>query len=465
MKLRGIAVAAALTVAATALTVHGQSFGMAKTKVTLQRKLPALMPVEGDSIRVRVTAHGDTTNLAQDLQSQLETELLKDDSKLHEDDTNPSTSVTVEITNVSHIQRTTTQKSNPMAGKNGPKTVPYTRITASLSLAFQAKSRSGRVLGSDNVTVNYDQEFDANGNNTSHGVLGTLDSGWHKIKGGSSENQDDQPPSDGELRTKLLGIAVQRMASQIVNTDEKIDVFLAKKGGAIDEGDKQAEAGLWERALETFETAQPLAKKEDDAYRLYNIGVANEAMGYGAEDPKSAMKFLDEAAINYGKAVDDKPGEKYFLEPQKRIETALAHYRKLEAEKNAPPPAPPAAAPPATPPPSTATASAGTKSKTPASSPKKSPGASTRRAASTTTSSGTPRPNKSGSTALTDSQVIAMVKSGIADEMVEQTVKTAKAVDFDLSSTGQHRLTAGGVSASVLSAMKARAAQDLASGK
>jgi len=28
------------------------------------------------------------------------------------------------------------------------------------------------------------------------------------------------------------------------------------------------------------------------------------------------MKFLDEAAINYGKAVDDKPSEKYFLEPR-----------------------------------------------------------------------------------------------------------------------------------------------------
>jgi len=45
------------------------------------------------------------------------------------------------------------------------------------------------------------------------------------------------------------------------------------------------------------------------------------------------MKFLDEAAINYGKAVDDKPSEKYFLEPQKRIETAIAHYRKLERQE------------------------------------------------------------------------------------------------------------------------------------
>jgi hypothetical protein len=58
-----------------------------------------------------------------------------------------------------------------------------------------------------------------------------------------------------------------------------------------------------------------------------------------------------------------------------------------------------------------------------------------------------------------------MVKSGIADEMVEQTVKGAKAVDFDLSSAGQRKLTAAGVSAEVLSAMKVRAARDLASGK
>jgi hypothetical protein len=212
---------------------------------------------------------------------------------------------------------------------------------------------------------------------------------------------------------------------------------------------------------------------------LYNIGVANEALGYAAEDPKSAMKFLDEAAINYGKAIDDKPSEKYFLEPQKRIETALAHYRRLEAEKNAPPPAapaPPAAAPPpstaaastpaaSTPPPAPAAPAGGTKAKRPATASAKTPAASTRSAAATTPNDGSNHPTKSGSTALTDTQVIAMVKSGIADEMVEQTVKGAKAVDFDLSSAGQRKLTAAGVSAEVLSAMKVRAARDLASGK
>jgi hypothetical protein len=463
MNVRRIAGAAVVAVASMTLTVQAQNFGAAKTKVTLQRKLPALIHVPESSIRVKASMHGDTTNLAQDLQSQLETELLKDDAKLREDDTNPETTVTCEITNVGAPKRIVTQVPNMMAGKTGPKTVPNVRVTASLTVSFQAKTRDGHMLGSDNVEVNYDQEFDASGNNVSHGVMGGLSNSWHKLKGSSgNDSSEDKAPTDAELRTLLLDSAVHRIASNIVNTNESIDVFLAKDKGAIDEGDKSAEAGLWERALETYETAQPLSKKEDDAYRLYDIGVANEALGYAAEDPKAAMKFLDEAAINYGKAIDAKPSEKYFLDPQKRIQTALAHYRKLEEAKNAPPP-PPAAPPPAPTPAPTVVATAPPATNPPASTPPKSTPSA--RHTPATTAKGPTHPSSSGSTALTDTQVISMVKSGIADDSVEQMVKNAKAVDFDLSSAGQRKLTAAGVSPSVLSAMKVRAAQELANQK
>jgi hypothetical protein len=56
-----------------------------------------------------------------------------------------------------------------------------------------------------------------------------------------------------------------------------------------------------------------------------------------------------------------------------------------------------------------------------------------------------------------------MIRSGIAEDSVELTVKNAKSVDFDLSSSGQRKLTAGGVSPEILKAMKTRAAQQLAS--
>jgi tetratricopeptide (TPR) repeat protein len=454
MTLRGIGTAAALAVAAVALQIQAQNFGMMmmKTRVTLQRKLPALVQLPGKTIRVRVaSAHQNTDVITTDLQSQLTTELLKNDRTLQEDENNPAVTISCQITSYAHPQPIVTQRNVPASGSGGKTTMQsadFTRYTGSLNVAFQVKTSSGKVVASDNVTANYDQEFNAAGDNTSHGILGAMGSSLHRLKGSKGTDASDSgPPTEPELRAQLLTMAVHKMAAEIVNTDETIEVFLAKKSGPIDEGDKQAEAGLWQRALETYETAKPMSKKEEDAYRLYNIGVANEALGYAAEDPKSAMKFLDEAAINYGKAVDDKPSEKYFLEPQKRIETAIAHYRKLEETRNAPPPEAP-------PPPATVVARAPTVKHTSTRSkstpPKSATGAD---GSQTATSHGTV-----GTHALTDGQVIAMVKNGIDDDTIAQTVRNAKAVNFDLTSAGQQKLTAGGVSPTIVSAMKARAA-------
>jgi hypothetical protein len=132
------------------------------------------------------------------------------------------------------------------------------------------------------------------------------------------------------------------------------------------------------------------------------------------------MKFLDEAAINYGKAIDAKPAEKYFLEPQKRIETALAHYKRLENEEN-----------------------------------EKARAAASKSGPSTATSN----TKSSESKALTNEKVIAMVKAGLDDDTVTQTIHTAKLARFDLSTSGLQALSTNGVSDQVLKAMKVRAAR------
>ena len=75
----------------------------------------------------------------------------------------------------------------------------------------------------------------------------------------------------------------------------------------------------------------PLANAEDDAYRLYNIGVGNEALGYKAETPASAKSYFEKAVIDYRKAGEANPHERYFIEPVNRIEIALEHYKKLAA--------------------------------------------------------------------------------------------------------------------------------------
>ncbi len=453
MTVRSTAAAATLAMAAMTLPMQAQNFGMAKTKVNLDRKLPALYHLPGNTIRVRVTGKADETDLANDLQMQLQTELLKDDPQLQDDENNPEVTINCQITNYDHPAPIFIKQ--PAIGNQPP--AVNVRITGHLNVAFQAKTRDGRVLGSDNVQVNYDQQFDSAGNNVSHGIMGGLHNSWHRIKGGKgNDDQEDQAPTAPELRSLLLDSAVHRIAENVVNTKETIEVFLAKSKGPIDEGDKAAEAGLWERALETFETAQPLSKHDEDSYRLYDIGVANEALGYAAGDSKSAMKFLQEAAIEYGKAIDAKPSEKYFLGPQRRIETAIMHYRKLEQEKNAPPAVMVAANPPAAP-------------KAEPAAPASKPAAAVLKPKPVATHHVvTPRSGatQSGNSpkALTNAQIIAMVKAGVADETIAETVKTAKAVDFDLSSEARRRLEASGVSPAVVSAMKVRWAHELASG-
>ena len=410
--------------ALSAVAAGAQSFGTAKEKVTLQRKLPALVHLPGVTFKVKVTGHDAQGDLPHDLQALLETELLKDDSHLRADDAHPSTIVTCQITEYSHPQPTVTTRPSLAVSKSAAKNQSYTRITGALSVSFQAKTAGGQTLISDNVTAKYDEEFDSAGNSTASGVMGKVTGTWSRLRGGAS-SEEMNPPTDSELRSRLMVDAVQQIAEHIVTTNESLEVFLARQKGALDDGDKQAAAGLWERALETFETAPPLPKKDEDAYRLYNIGVAYEALAYQAEDEKAAMKDLDEAAINYGKAIDAKPGEKYFLEPQKRIETAIAHYKELEEEKKPKPVAVAAAQP--------KPASSGGKT--------------------------------SAVKALTNAQVIAMIKSGMDDDTVRQAIRAAKAVNFDLSETGQKDLTGNGVSAQVLAAMKARAARKPAAAK
>ena len=313
-------------------TCRAQSFGLPllKSKVTLQRKLPALVQLPGTSTTIQVTGHVGTTELTQDFKSMLGSELLKEDPRLSLDDHAPDSSIVCQITAFEHPPATASTRPGVQTGKTAAKPIPYTRVTGLMRVSFQARTRSGRTIGSDNILSKYDEEFDTSGNALSGGVMGSVKNSLKRVTGGAKA-EDVNPPTDAELKTKLLAEAVHRIVAELVNTRETMEVLLAK-GKGMDQGVKDAEAGLWTRALEEWETAPPLPRPVDDAYRLYDVGVADEALAYSAEDLKSAVKFLDEASINYGKAIDSNPAEKYFKEPQKRIETALAHYEKLQKQ-------------------------------------------------------------------------------------------------------------------------------------
>jgi hypothetical protein len=336
-------VTAVLVLLVCAAPSRSQSFGLPllKSKVTLQRKLPALVQLPGTSVSIVVTGHSDASELTQDFKSMLGSELLKDDPRLSLEDRGADSAIICQITAFEHPHPTTSTRPGVPTGKTAAKPVTYTRVTGVMRVSFQARTRSGRTIGSDNVLAKYDEEFDTSGNTLSGGVTNAMKNSWKRVAGGA-KSEDMNPPTDAELRTKLLNNVIQKIVVELVNTRETVEVLLAKGKGGMDLGAKDAEAGLWSRALEDWETMPPLPRPVDDAYRLYDVGVADEALAYSADDLKAAMKFLDQASINYGKAIDSNPAEKYFLEPQKRIELALAHYEKLQQQSKAQAPAQPA---------------------------------------------------------------------------------------------------------------------------
>jgi len=237
-----------------AVPAGAQGFGANKEKVTLQRKLPALIHLPGETIKVTVTSADEDGALPYDFQALLETELLKDDPNLRDDD-NPAIQIICQITEYSHPDPTFTNKlgsgqavgasNSPLSqlSKTASKIGATQRITGKLDVSFQAKDATGRVLISDNIDSTYDREFDSAGNSTAHGVFGQVGGTFSHAKGGAKS--EDGPPTPAELRSRLIIDAVQQVAEHVVDTDENVDVLLARKDGPLEEGDKDALTGLW----------------------------------------------------------------------------------------------------------------------------------------------------------------------------------------------------------------------------
>jgi hypothetical protein len=443
--------AALLAGLAASAPVYAQGFGHPfKKKIILQRRLPSAVRLEGSKISVKVTAENSKyTDVAKTLRDSLETELLKNGHQLSVDDAHPDVLVEGTITELN--APAPQQVTRKVASEKGLVDQQFLEISGAMRVAYQAiDKRSGRTEDAYNVAEAYQHEVEGQGaGNVGTKTYHDLKTQFGKIKPGKKESDATSDPDLIQTPAQVVQVMMQRevkdIASRLVDTSETVEVLLGR--GKLDEANRLADQGLWSRMAEELETMKPFPKPDDDAYRLYNLGVAYEAMAYAAKDPKAAKNFLEQAAINYGKAVDDNKGEKYFLEPQTRIETAAAHYRVIEERASAPAP-PPAAPSPAAPAPSSGRASSSSPAHA-SSGPGSGSSAHKAAAASSNTSS-------AGSKPLTNQDVIDMAKAGMDDDNLIANIKEAKSVSFDLSTQAQIELVHNGVKGKVLTAMRAR---------
>ena len=412
--------------------IVGQGFGgmSGKFEVTFIRKRPPTVYLMGTDIVVRGTsqvAGGEA--LVPRITSALETDLLNHDPRLKRNAEAPQTTITCTITRLDNKEETVSRvkseskkvgehnEVDPKTGKT--KTVDdykfvdvthtYKVVSGAMNVSYQVlNQRTQEVLDASNINGTFSQEY---------------------------ENGAGAPDQSGVHASLITSVKAQ-IVPRLVPTTESVRVFLAKDRGKLDPGDDLARAGLWTKALEAWSVMKPYDKPQDDAYRIYNIGVANEAIAYQTQELEQAQSFLEHASVNYGKALEMNLKEEYFREPQSRINSGITAYKKI-AEQQATyarslqqPPAPAR--------PQNANGDKGLA----ADAPKE-----------------TPKP----SGVFGNDDVIALAKKGLDDQNLIATIKEQKAVKFDLSADGLGHLLDAKVSNPVIAAIRARQASEAGS--
>lgn len=378
----------------------GSFTGFGRKRVTLKRRLPPIYAASGKIIDVSI----DNGQVQTEVLAALQKQLTQADSSIKLGGDAPDLRVTCKVSSFTDIhvvnQKTNEGTSEVMQGQIG--------------VAFNiSETSTRRVVKADLATSEVSDEV----SKTASATPQTKIFGGLKVpsRGPTTTAVKSRFSSTAQARTWMVEDVARKIANYLVITDDTVEAQLAV-GGALNGPDNLATSGLWTRDLEELETLPPYGDPKYDAYRVYDIGVANEALAYQATDVKSAIKYLEQASNDYGKALDAKPDEKGFLDPQNRIKAALAHYAEMGKAASAPPPATTVAVAP---------------------------------------SGGTVAP-ACALGGVTNQEIIDMVQNKIDSGNIVDTIQHSPVVCFDLTPKGQIQLTKGGVTGQLLTAMKQR---------
>ncbi len=244
---------------------RAQGFGnLSKKKIVLHRKLPPAIQFTGTTFTVKVSARDPKdADLAGKMKDLLETELLKNDNKLHAEANSQELVINCTVTNFSvpPPQPFTRNEVVMQKGKQLEQPVQYNKITGSLEVSYQARDpRAGKALDADNIVANYSEDFEAGTNQQAGKSLGTKMADPFKRIAGKKTEDSSGPPTATQLREDLIHKAIYEIASRITATNEPVDIMLAQ--GKLDKVNQSAEHGLWSRYLEDLERMPPLPNGE-----------------------------------------------------------------------------------------------------------------------------------------------------------------------------------------------------------
>ena len=311
---------AVLVLVLVAAAPAAAKFGMSKTKVTLHRSRPPEISLLGKTVAVEVTATSrrvSDSQLAQ-VRSRVE-DAVRGWNLCRVADTPRGADSVIRVSvgdldarireTVEYEQKYVKigehQEWNAKKQKyetkddwgNRTEPVPLTVATGSVAARVEVETPLGSHTA--DASASYDQQF----------------KGTSKV---ASEARSEEA-----LERFLVETAGTRAAAVVSFSPDPVEAMLAVDGD-LKPGNRLAEAGLFKQAL--AEWSRRTFSGDKEAARLHNLGVAHEALAY--ELPPDAPEHrseLEQASEQYRKALALDPGEKYFAEPIRRIETSLGY--------------------------------------------------------------------------------------------------------------------------------------------
>lgn len=316
---RRIVMLLALLLAAPSAWAQGFRSIMGKGPETLlKRKLAAYVVIKNKRIKLVANAQGNVPpEIAQILMTKLRTDVQKDTGFI-EDEKNPETILRFTVTAFDNEHRNGVRQS-------GNDSVPFTLVTANVEVSYQAiETKSNAPVDSENLTANFKQDYPPSGGSSSN-FLGRLNPLGQKIPSGSANST--LPPTKSEVQSYLLQAIVTKMAQRATPIEESFIVLLPR--GKFDQIAKIAQNQAWAKVLEAASTMAPLPKPDEDSYRHYLIGLANEALAYQQTTNESVSQYLFKARQGYEEAKMKNSKEDEYIRPWTRVDEALKQYDKI----------------------------------------------------------------------------------------------------------------------------------------
>jgi hypothetical protein len=201
----------------------------------------------------------------------------------------------------------------------------YTLEQGDLNVDADIKSPIGSMLQpyrltvlEGHLTVNYSAREAATGK--------TLDADTLRLD--FKQGYERNAPQINDLYDLLIDNLAHMVASRFVPDFHSIEVPLAK--GKLKQAGELLQKGYWNSAIDELNSRPPFSKADDEAFRLYTLGIAYEGLAYETPYLSPTRDYLEKALHYYEEAKRHQTAEATFQLSANRVTTLLKDYRRIE---------------------------------------------------------------------------------------------------------------------------------------